>query len=172
MTTLRIVHRAGSGRDSHRVSVSLEGERLAPQEFGTEFVFTFPDEEQGELCWYLEEYLQYPLDPAPKRAPAPPSWISMASSGHPGTWKRYTGWLCWPGCPALRQTLAPYHTLSGQTVHEQDPALPAGGENQGGTGRHTTGDRAYPVGGFADSQSAPGGGLRGLGALSEIRERG
>ena len=71
MTTLRIVHRAGSGRDSHRVSVSLEGEGLAPQEFGTEFVFTFPDDEQDELRWYLEEYLQCPLDPAPKQAPAP-----------------------------------------------------------------------------------------------------
>ncbi len=71
MTTLRIVHRAGSGRDSHRVSVSLEGEGLAPQEFGTEFVFTFPDDEQEELRWYLEEYLQCPLDPAPKQAPAP-----------------------------------------------------------------------------------------------------
>jgi hypothetical protein len=69
MTTLRIVHRTGSGPDSHSVSVSLEAEGQAPQEFGTEFVFTFPDDEQGELCWYLEEYLQYPLDPAPLRYP-------------------------------------------------------------------------------------------------------
>ena len=68
MTTLHIVHWAGSGPDSHRVSVSLEGEGLAPQEFGTEFAFTFPDEEQDQLRWYLEQYLQYPLDPAPERA--------------------------------------------------------------------------------------------------------
>jgi len=68
MTTLRILHRAGSGPDSHSIGVSLEGEGFAPQEFGAEFAFTFSDEEQEELRWYLEEYLQYPLDPAPKRA--------------------------------------------------------------------------------------------------------
>jgi len=48
------------------VTVELQGdERL---EYSSEFTFTMSDEERERIRWYLETYLNYPQDPAPKLA--------------------------------------------------------------------------------------------------------
>ena len=66
--TLRIDHHASQAQDQHEVSVSLEGDGLAPLRFTAAFPFTFTQQERNDIRWYLETYLQYPLDPADKRA--------------------------------------------------------------------------------------------------------
>jgi hypothetical protein len=68
MNILRIVHRAGDSPDQHSVTVSLKGDGLAHLRFTTAFPFLFTQQERNDIRWYLETYLQYPLDPADKRA--------------------------------------------------------------------------------------------------------
>ena len=40
----------------------------APEEAIVQFSFHMTEADQENLRWYLEDYLQYPLDPEPKRA--------------------------------------------------------------------------------------------------------
>jgi tetratricopeptide (TPR) repeat protein len=55
------------GKDRHQVEVAREdgGAREAPT---VRFTFRFSEKDQGDIRWYLEDYLQWSEDPAPKRA--------------------------------------------------------------------------------------------------------
>lgn len=64
MTTLRITQTTEStGR--YRVELSLDGDGLAPQSASASFPFDISPQDQEDLRWYLEDYLQFPHDPAP-----------------------------------------------------------------------------------------------------------
>jgi hypothetical protein len=55
------------GPDFYRVELSLEGDgsRLTAT---SRFEFKLTGQDRGDLRWYLEDYLQYPFDPAPEQA--------------------------------------------------------------------------------------------------------
>jgi len=64
--TLRLLL-TGEGEDKYRVDVELEdGEQT--QRATAKFGFKFTAQEQEDLRWYLEDFLQYPLAPAPEVA--------------------------------------------------------------------------------------------------------
>jgi len=65
--TLRLSHVA-EGSNQHRVEVVLEGNGLPRQAADSRFPFVLSAQDQEDLRWYLEDYLQYPLDPAPNIA--------------------------------------------------------------------------------------------------------
>lgn len=48
----------------HRVAVRLEDDD-PPAEGVSEFTFALREDDQRDIRWYLEEFLEYPLDPAP-----------------------------------------------------------------------------------------------------------
>ena len=56
------------GQDNHRVEVSFEGEGLARQTVTSYFQFNLSAKDQEDFRWYFEDYLQHPIDPAPKIA--------------------------------------------------------------------------------------------------------
>ncbi|OLB77501.1 MAG: hypothetical protein AUI14_15850 [Actinobacteria bacterium 13_2_20CM_2_71_6] len=63
MVTLRLNQSVlADGR--HRVTVRLDGD-AAPQEGVSDFAFTLTDADREDVRWYLEDFLEYPLDPAP-----------------------------------------------------------------------------------------------------------
>ncbi|HZF08751.1 MAG TPA: hypothetical protein VFE33_08185 [Thermoanaerobaculia bacterium] len=62
MPTLRLTQTA-VGEDLHRVEISLEGDGLARQTADVRFPFRFSDDDQRDLRWYLEDYLQAPEEP-------------------------------------------------------------------------------------------------------------
>jgi hypothetical protein len=62
-TLLRLTQTA-EGADRYRVEVALEGEGIR-QTARASFGFTLTTDDQADLRWYLEDYLQYPADPAP-----------------------------------------------------------------------------------------------------------
>ena len=63
MPLLRLTQTA-LGEDRHRVEIRFENEPPIP----VEFEFKVPDEDYSDIRWYLEEFLTYPMDPAPARA--------------------------------------------------------------------------------------------------------
>ena len=63
MLQLRLTQRSAR-KNKHRVEVSLEGDG-ARQAFESTFDFLLLDRDGEDLRWYLEDYLQYPQDPAP-----------------------------------------------------------------------------------------------------------
>jgi tetratricopeptide (TPR) repeat protein len=66
MLTLRLTQVA-EGPDQHRVELALEGD--GPRQSATSrFKFAVSEQDREDVRWYLEDYLQYPLDPAPKIA--------------------------------------------------------------------------------------------------------
>ena len=66
MGTLRLTQTSPtSGR--HRVQLDLDGDGL-PQSAVAEFAFALVDQDREDLRWYLEDYLKYPVDPAPRIA--------------------------------------------------------------------------------------------------------
>jgi CHAT domain len=66
MGTLRLTQTSLTpGR--HRVQLDLDGEGL-PQSAVAEFAFALADQDREDLRWYLEDYLTYPVDPAPRIA--------------------------------------------------------------------------------------------------------
>jgi tetratricopeptide (TPR) repeat protein len=67
MHTLRLTQSA-EGQNRHRVEVALEGDGGARQSAVSRFEFALSAQDQEDLRWYLEDYLEYPLDPAPKVA--------------------------------------------------------------------------------------------------------
>ena len=68
MPTLRLTQFAESQPDHYRVEVALEDEKDRLRQTATaRFAFTFSDADRADLRWYLEDYLQYPSDPAPRR---------------------------------------------------------------------------------------------------------
>jgi CHAT domain-containing protein len=63
MLVLRIAQ-AGSGPDEHMVQLLLEGEGV--QAFATSrFRFSLSPQDQEDIRWYLEDYLEAPFDPGP-----------------------------------------------------------------------------------------------------------
>jgi tetratricopeptide (TPR) repeat protein len=66
MLTLRLTQVA-EGSDQHRVELALEGD--GPRQTAiSRFKFALSAQDREDVRWYLEDYLQYPLDPAPKIA--------------------------------------------------------------------------------------------------------
>ena len=66
MGTLRLTQTSPTpGR--HRVQLDLDGEGL-PRSAVAEFAFALGDQDREDLRWYLEDYLKYPVDPAPRIA--------------------------------------------------------------------------------------------------------
>lgn len=65
--TLRLTQSA-EGEDKYRVEVALEGSGLPRQTATSRFDFKLTDQDQEDIRWYLEDFLQYPQDPAPKIA--------------------------------------------------------------------------------------------------------
>ncbi len=49
----------------HRVQLRLEAKGQAPLEAVSTFAFALTDQDREDLRWYLEDYLVYPMDPAP-----------------------------------------------------------------------------------------------------------
>ena len=67
MTTLRITQTEESaGR--YRVEIALEGDGSPRQIATSRFEFQLTAQDRENLRWYLEDYLQFPQDPAPKIA--------------------------------------------------------------------------------------------------------
>jgi tetratricopeptide (TPR) repeat protein len=56
------------GEDAYRVQVELVGPDFARQTADCHFTFKLNAQDQADLRWYLEDYLQHPLDPAPQLA--------------------------------------------------------------------------------------------------------
>ena len=68
MSTLRIVHHRSNEANEHYLEVAFENGRLPRQTAAVHTEFELTDQEQEDLRWYLEEYLNYPIDPAPQIA--------------------------------------------------------------------------------------------------------
>lgn len=64
MLKLRITQSAES-ENRYRVEVALEGDNQPRQTATASFDFQMAEQDQENLRWYLEDYLQYPHDPAP-----------------------------------------------------------------------------------------------------------
>jgi hypothetical protein len=62
--TPRLSQFAEAPADTFRVELSLDGRDAAR----AGFQFKLSEQDQEDLRWYLEDYLQCPLDPAPKIA--------------------------------------------------------------------------------------------------------
>ena len=67
MLTLRLTQ-ITEDKDKYRVEVALEGEGLSRQTATARLDFKLTPQEQEQLRWYLEDFLQYPHDPGPKIA--------------------------------------------------------------------------------------------------------
>ena len=67
MSTLRLTQTT-EGQDKYRVEVALEGDGLPRQTATAPVQFVLTAQEQEDLRWYLEDFLQHPHDPAPKIA--------------------------------------------------------------------------------------------------------
>lgn len=66
MLTLRLMEVA-EGPDQHRIELALEGNG-ARQTAVSQLKLTVSEQDREDVRWYLEDFLQYPLDPAPKIA--------------------------------------------------------------------------------------------------------
>jgi hypothetical protein len=65
--TLRLTQFA-EGEDKYRVEIAFEGDGRSRQTVTSHFDFKLTDQDQEDIRWYLEDFLQYPQDPAPKIA--------------------------------------------------------------------------------------------------------
>ncbi len=54
--------------NTFRADLRLEGDNVIPQEARAEFQFSVSEQDQSDVRWYLEDFLQYPEDPAPEVA--------------------------------------------------------------------------------------------------------
>jgi hypothetical protein len=66
LPTLRITQN-GLPTGEHHVQLDLSGDGPAESAFA-QFSFALADQDREDLRWYLEDYLQYPIDPAPQIA--------------------------------------------------------------------------------------------------------
>lgn len=64
MLTLRLTQFT-EAENRYRVEVALEGDGLPRQTATSRFDFKLTPQDHEDLRWYLEDFLQYPLDPAP-----------------------------------------------------------------------------------------------------------
>ena len=62
---LRLEQTAETEAHHYRVQLSLEGDGIARQTASARFAFELTNHDQRDLRWYLEDYLQWPLDPNP-----------------------------------------------------------------------------------------------------------
>jgi hypothetical protein len=67
MLTLRLTQ-STEGPDSYRVELALESDRAPRKTATTTVEFDFIAQEREQLRWYFEDFLEHPLDPAPKIA--------------------------------------------------------------------------------------------------------
>ncbi|HEY6413740.1 MAG TPA: CHAT domain-containing protein [Edaphobacter sp.] len=67
MALLRLTQ-TNTGVDSYRVEVALERTGSSRQTATSEFKFSLTAQEREDMRWYFEDYLQYPIEPAPKIA--------------------------------------------------------------------------------------------------------
>ncbi len=67
MALLRLTQ-STAGVDRYRIEVALERSGYARQAATSEFSFALTAQEREDMRWYLEDYLQYPIDPAPQIA--------------------------------------------------------------------------------------------------------
>jgi tetratricopeptide (TPR) repeat protein len=67
MPRLRITQSEGA-KGSHRVDLEFEVEKSPRQTATATFDFSLAEQDQADLRWYLEDFLQFPQDPAPKIA--------------------------------------------------------------------------------------------------------
>ncbi|MFN8484637.1 MAG: CHAT domain-containing protein [Anaerolineae bacterium] len=56
------------GADTFRVEIAVEGAGVARRTAESTFTFTLTAQEREDVRWYLEDYLQFPADPAPEIA--------------------------------------------------------------------------------------------------------
>ena len=61
------LRQVAEGPDHHRVELTLEGDGVR-QTAVSRFRFAMSEQDRENLRWYLEDFLQYPLDPEPKIA--------------------------------------------------------------------------------------------------------
>jgi hypothetical protein len=64
-TPLLRLTQTGLEEGRHQVEASLEVPGRSRQTATAQFAFTLTPQDQEDFRWYLEDYLQYPLDPAP-----------------------------------------------------------------------------------------------------------
>jgi hypothetical protein len=64
MTSILRLTQTTEGENKHRVEVAFEADGLPRQIATPRFDFQFTRQDQEDLRWYLEDFLQYPLDPA------------------------------------------------------------------------------------------------------------
>jgi len=79
MLTLRLVHRSEAG-DAHAVDVSLD-DGGDVERASSRFVFPVDAADREQLRWYLEDYLEFPLDPAPTLAAAAEARLGELGTG-------------------------------------------------------------------------------------------
>src|SRR5450759_1315991 len=65
MATLRLSQQGGSGAGRYRVEVIAQVPGLQPLNARVEFAFERSRQEQEEMRWYLEEFLEFAEEPAP-----------------------------------------------------------------------------------------------------------
>lgn len=69
MLKLRLIQQALSSSDEYHVRLELTGdENYAPHVAEARFSFALTPQDGEDIRWYLEDYLQFPFDPAPKVA--------------------------------------------------------------------------------------------------------
>jgi len=59
MSVLRL-RQAADGENRYCVTVECDGRKAEPH-----FEFKFSEQDQEDIRWYLEDFLQYPMEPAP-----------------------------------------------------------------------------------------------------------
>jgi tetratricopeptide (TPR) repeat protein len=68
MAILRISQQPGSGPNKHQIAVYAEIPGFQPPSFSREIEFALSPQDGEKVRWYLEDYLQFDEDPAPKIA--------------------------------------------------------------------------------------------------------
>ncbi len=79
MLTLRLAHRREPG-GAHAVDVSLDDGGVV-ERASSRFDFPVDAADREQLRWYLEDYLEFPLDPAPRLAAAAEARLGELGSG-------------------------------------------------------------------------------------------
>ena len=72
---LRVVDRRNG--EGHRVVVSLEAPGVRPPECAATVTVSVDAADAERVRWYLEDYAEFPSDPAPRMARAEKSWMTI-----------------------------------------------------------------------------------------------
>ena len=68
MAVLRIHQHSGSAPDRHRIEIEAKVPDRTVSPASVELAFALSRQDHEDLRWYLEDYLEYPHDPAPQIA--------------------------------------------------------------------------------------------------------